>query len=211
MELSVSILGIKENLKEKIDKLNETKADYLHLDIMDGLFVPNINDNIEELQKSLIDNSKKIDIHLMVSDVEKYINKYKVLSPDYISFHYEIDDSIDRIIKTIKDNNIKVGLVIKPNTDVSAILTYLSKIDLVLVMSVEPGKGGQKYIENSTSKINELYEIRQKYNYHFKIEVDGGINIDTISKVNKADMVVVGSYITNSDNYDEKINMIMER
>ena len=78
-------------------------------------------------------------------------------------------------------------------------------------MSVEPGKGGQKYIENSTNKINELYELRQKYNNHFKIEVDGGINIDTISKVNKADMVVVGSYITNSDNYDEKINMIMER
>lgn len=211
MDLSVSILGIKDKLKEKIDILNKTNIAYLHIDIMDGIFVPNVQDNIELLKQSLVDNSKKIDVHLMTEDVSKYINIYKTINPEYITFHYEISDSIDRIINLVKGNNIKVGLAIKPNTSISAILTYIDKVDLILVMSVEPGKGGQKYLEGSTNKINELYEIRNKYNYHFKIEVDGGINIDTISNVKKADMVVVGSYITNSDNYEEKINTIMGR
>ena len=211
MELAVSILGIKENLKEKIDELNKTKASFLHIDIMDGMFVPNIHDNFVELEKSLKDNKKRIDVHLMVEDVERYVNIYKNIYPEYITFHYEISDSIHRIINIIKGNNIKVGLAIKPNTDISALLSYMDKLDLILVMSVEPGKGGQKYLVKSTDRINELYEIRKKYHYNFKIEVDGGINNETISNVQKADMVVVGSYITNSSNYEERINTIMER
>ena len=208
MELAVSILGIKENLKEKIDELNKTKTSFLHIDIMDGKFVPNIHDNFVELEKSLKDNKKRIDVHLMVEDVERYVNIYKNIHPEYITFHYEISDSIHRIINIIKGNNIKVGLAIKPNTDISALLSYMDKLDLILVMSVEPGKGGQKYLLKSTDKINEL---RKKYHYNFKIEVDGGINNETISNVQKADMVVVGSYITNSSNYEERINTIMER
>lgn len=211
MELAVSILGIKENLKEKIDELNKTKTSFLHIDIMDGKFVPNIHDNFVELEKSLKDNKKRIDVHLMVEDVERYVNIYKNIHPEYITFHYEISDSIHRIINIIKGNNIKVGLAIKPNTDISALLSYMDKLDLILIMSVEPGKGGQKYLLKSTDKINELYEIRKKYHYNFKIEVDGGINNETISNVQKADMVVVGSYITNSSNYEERINTIMER
>ena len=157
------------------------------------------------------DNKKRIDVHLMVEDVERYVNIYKNIHPEYITFHYEISDSIHRIINIIKGNNIKVGLAIKPNTDISALLSYMDKLDLILVMSVEPGKGGQKYLLKSIDKINELYEIRKKYRYNFKIEVDGGINNETISNVQKADMVVVGSYITNSSNYEERINTIMER
>ena len=165
MELAVSILGIKENLKEKIDELNKTKASFLHIDIMDGKFVPNIHDNFLELEKSLKDNKKRIDVHLMVEDVERYVNIYKNIHPEYITFHYEISDSIHRIINIIKGNNIKVGLAIKPNTDISALLSYMDKLDLILVMSVEPGKGGQKYLLKSTDRINELYEIRKKYPY----------------------------------------------
>ena len=99
MELAVSILGIKENLKEKIDELNKTKTSFLHIDIMDGKFVPNIHDNFVELEKSLKDNKKRIDVHLMVEDVERYVNIYKNIHPEYITFHYEISDSIHRIIK----------------------------------------------------------------------------------------------------------------
>ena len=136
MELAVSILGIKENLKKKIDELNKTKASFLHIDIMDGMFVPNIHDNFVELEKSLKDNKKRIDVHLMVEDVERYVNIYKNIHPEYITFHYEISDSIDRIINIIKGNNIKVGLAIKPNTDISALLSYMDKLDLILVMMI---------------------------------------------------------------------------
>ena len=212
MELAVSILGIKENLKEKIDELNKTKTSFLHVDIMDGKFVPNIHDNFVELEKSLKDNKKRIDVHLMVEDVERYVNIYKNIHPEYITFHYEISDSIHRIINIIKGNNIKVGLAIKPNTDISALLSYMDKLDLILVMSVEPGKGGQKYLLKSTDRINELYEIRKKYHYNFKIEVDGGINEKTARTVIDAgaNILVAGSYIINSDNFKDAIKKIRE-
>lgn len=208
MELSVSILGIKENLKEKIKELNKLKVDYLHLDIMDGEFVVNVNDDYELLEKSLIDNKKKLDIHLMVKDVTNYIQKYKKLNPYFITFHYEVLENIDRIINLIKDNNIKVGISIKPLTDVSLLIPYLDKVDLVLVMTVNPGKGGQKLIEKTLEKIDDLIYLREKNNYHFKIEVDGGINDETIKKVHKSDISVVGSFITSSNNYEERINKL---
>lgn len=208
MELSVSILGIKKNLKEKITELNKLNVDYLHLDIMDGKFVENVHDDYELLEKSLIDNKKKLDIHLMVKDVTDYIQKYKKLNPYFITFHYEVFENIDRIINLIKDNNIKVGISIKPLTDVSLLIPYLDKVDLVLVMTVEPGKGGQKLIEKTLEKIDDLIYLREKNNYHFKIEVDGGINDETIKKVYKSDISVVGSFITSSDNYEERINKL---
>lgn len=208
MELSVSILGIKENLKEKIKELNKLNIDYLHLDIMDGKFVENVNDDYELLEKSLIDNKKKLDIHLMVKDVTDYVQKYKKLNPYLITFHYEVLENIDRIINLIKDNNIKVGISIKPLTDVSLLIPYLDKVDLVLVMTVEPGKGGQKLIEKTLEKIDDLIYLREKNNYHFKIEVDGGINDETIKKTYKSDISVVGSFITSSNNYKERINKL---
>ena len=209
MEISVSILGIKENLKEKINILNNIEGvSYLHLDIMDGKFVTNTNDDIDLLKTSLVDNKKELDVHLMVEDVREYVDKYKILNPKNITFHYEVKDNIDSIIKYIKDNNINVGLSIKPNTDVSLIKPFLKKIDLVLVMTVEPGYGGQVFMDQ-TSKINELIKIRNENNYHFKIEVDGGINNETIKKVSNVDISVVGSYITSSDDYEKQINNII--
>lgn len=209
MKISASYLSIKDNIGENIDKLTKCDIDYLHLDVMDGKFVSNKTMDFNDIKD--FNYNKPLDIHLMVNEVKDYIDIYKSLNPCFITFHYEISYDIMSLVMYLKENNIKVGLSIKPNTKVEAIIPYLPFVDLVLVMSVEPGKGGQKYIEESTNKINELYKIREKYNYHFKIEVDGGINIDTISNVKKTDMVVVGSYITNSNNYEEKINMIMER
>lgn len=205
MEISVSILGIKDKLKENINKLNKLNIDYIHLDIMDGKFVSNINDDYELLKSSLIDNKKKLDIHLMVENIAYYIEKYKSLNPTFITFHYELGN-IKSIIKLIKDNNIGVGISIKPSTDVLLLLPYLDSVDLVLVMTVEPGKGGQTFMDMS-EKIKDLQEIKEKYNYNFKIEVDGGINNETIKKVN-ADIAVVGSYITSSNDYKERIEKL---
>lgn len=202
--LSVSILGIKENVEENIKKLDNLNIDYLHIDIMDGIFVQNKTWNYKEINPLIKDTKTKKDIHLMVHDVKQYIDEFKIINPDIITFHYEATDTPLDLIKYIKNINIKVGISIKPDTEVNKIIPLLKEVDLVLVMSVEPGKGGQKFLENSINKINELYNIRKENNYHYLIEVDGGINNETKNKVQKADILVVGSYITNN-NYEEKI------
>ena len=140
-------------------------------------------------------------------DVRKYVNDFKTLQPEYITFHYEAIEDVEDMIKYIKSLNIKVGLSIKPNTEVSLIKPYLKDLDLVLIMSVEPGEGGQKFINSSTQKIDELYTIRKDNNYHYAIEVDGGINDVTIKECVNADILVVGSFITNG-NYQEQIDKI---
>ena len=203
--LSVSILGIKENIKENIKKLDNLNIDYFHIDIMDGIFVQNKTWEYNEINKYLENTKNKKDVHLMVKDIKKYVDQFIKLNPDIITFHYEATNNPLEIIEYIKKHNVKVGISIKPETDIERIKPYLKNIDLVLVMSVEPGKGGQKYIENSTNKINELKEIRRQYNYNYLIEVDGGINNETKEKAKNADILVVGSYITNN-NYEEKIN-----
>lgn len=206
MEISASFLSIKEDLKNNIKKLDNSNIDYLHLDIMDNIFVPNITWSVEEIE-SLLDGTKsKKDVHLMVKDVIKYIDDYSKLNPKFITFHFEAVDNVIEIINYIKEKNIKVGLSIKPNTNVEEITDYLSLIDLVLVMSVEPGFGGQAFIPDSLNKIEELYNIRKDNNYNYLIEVDGGINSSNIKELNKCDIVVVGSFITNSSDYNNAIS-----
>ena len=205
--ISASFLSIKDNIKENINKLDNTSIDMLHVDIMDGIFVPNSTWNIDEVKDLLSDTKKEKDVHLMVKDVVKYIDDFRLLNPKYITFHYETSDNIKNIINYIKSLNIKVGLSIKPNTSVDDILPYLEDIDLVLVMSVEPGKGGQKFIESSIDKINYLYELREENDYHYVIEVDGGINDITANYCKCADILVIGSFITNG-NYQEQIDKI---
>lgn len=205
--ISVSILGIKEDIKNNIQLLDKQNIDYMHIDIMDGEFVSNKTWNIDEISDILNNTKVKKDVHLMVNDVKKYVEDFVTLNPEYITFHFEAINNVLDMIKYIKSLNIKVGLSIKPNTKVEEIIPYLSYLDLVLVMSVEPGYGGQKFIENSVDKINELYILRSDYNYHYVIEVDGGINDITAKICNNADILVVGSFITNG-NYEEQINKI---
>lgn len=195
--IAISILNIKDN-KEKIKQMDNLNPDFIHLDIMDGYFVDNKVDllNLPEL------NSKK-DIHLMVNDVKKYIDIYKQYYPEYITFHLEAVENINEVIKEIKMLNIKVGISIKPNTPIDMLIPYLDEIDLVLVMSVEPGQGGQAFIDSSSDKIRQLCELRKVNNYNYVIEVDGGVNVYTKDKCEGADILVVGSYITMSDNYQE--------
>lgn len=203
MKVSTSILSVNEQINESLTKLNNTSTDYLHLDVMDGKFV--IKDTTAMMDEVLKYNKKPLDIHLMAYDINYFIDKYKSYNPEFITFHIEASlDNTKEIIDTLKKNNIKVGISFKPDTDLNLIYPYLSDIDLVLVMSVEPGQGGQSFIPSSTDKINLLKQIREDNNYHYLIEVDGGINSNTIDQVSGADIVVSGSYIT-SGNYEENI------
>lgn len=201
--VSISILNIKNN-KDKIKQIDNLNPTFIHLDIMDGNFV---NNKVDLLDLPKL-NSKK-DIHLMVNDVKSYIDIYKFYQPEYITFHLEAINNIDEIIKYIKDLNIKVGISIKPNTSVNDLLPYLDKVDLVLIMSVEPGAGGQVFIDSSTDKIKELYRLREMNNYNYVIEVDGGVNFNTKNKCEGADILVVGSYITMSNNFDETYSSML--
>lgn len=204
MKISASFLSIKDDIKENISKLTNTDIDLLHLDIMDGKFVTNKTFSIDEI-KDIINYKKPLDIHLMVSDVYKYIDDFKTLKPEYLTIHYEACDDIMEVISYINKLNIKVGLSIKPKTKIEEIVPYLPFIDLVLLMSVEPGKGGQEFIKETVSKLDKLSSLKGDY----LISVDGGINKDTIKLINKADIAVVGSYLTNG-NYEENLNKLKE-
>ena len=203
--ISVSILSVKNDYKKAVERINNTDCEYLHLDIMDNTFTSSSSFTYEESKEINKINNKKLDIHLMSNNIDEVLDDYIKLKPDIISFHYEAVENPEKYIKKIKKNNIMVGLAINPDTLVSEIYEYLDKIDVVLVMSVVPGKGGQKFIDSTIDKLKSLYKL--KNNYNFLIEIDGGINNKVINNVKEyADIIVSGSFITNSNNYQEKIN-----
>lgn len=204
MKISASFLSIKNNIKENIIKLDNTNIDYLHLDIMDNVFVPNRSFYINEIKEIILNTKKPYDVHLMVKDIFKYIDDYKQLNPEFITFHYEAHENVEEVINYIKKLNIKVGISIKPNTKVESIKHLLNKIDLVLIMSVEPGFGGQDFIFDTAKKIEEIKSLKKD----LLVSIDGGINDQTVKHCKNADIIVVGSYITNNDNYQEQINKL---
>ena len=202
IKISPSILA-SNNRIESIKKLNNTNADYLHIDCMDGKFVPNTQMPIEEILELEKYSNIPLDIHLMVEKPEEYINKLANKNIEYITIHIEIDKDIDKIIDKIKSLSYKVGLSIKPNTDITSLLPYLNKIDLILIMSVEPGFGGQQFMPNSLIKAKKIRDLNQ----NIIIEIDGGIKDTNIKEIKEyVDIAVVGSYITNSTDYNEAIN-----
>ena len=205
--ISVSILSKKDEYKETINKLNKTNSDYLHLDIMDNTFTDNISFTYDKAKDISNINNKKLDIHLMSNNLDNILDDYIKLKPDIISIHYEIKKDLNKYINKIKENNIKVGLAISPETKVKDIINYLDKIDVVLIMAVIPGKGGQEYINETTNKIIELYNL--KVNYNYLLEVDGGINDKTINDIKDyIDIVVAGSFIVNNNDYQKQIDKL---
>ena len=202
IKISTSILS-SNNRITSIKKLNNTNTDYIHIDTMDGIFVPNTQMNIDEIIELEKISTKPLDIHLMVDNPEIYINNLQNKNIKYITIHIEINKNIDKLINKIKSFGYKVGISIKPNTDISSLLPYLDKIDLVLIMSVEPGFGGQEFIPSTLEKAKQI----KKINKTITIEMDGGIKDTNITQLkNIIDIAVVGSYITKKDDYNQAIN-----
>ena len=190
------------NLERDCKLVNISKADWFHLDIMDGVFVPNISYGMPVV-KAISEVSKKIlDVHLMIVDPDRYIETFKILGADILTVHYEACTHLHRTIQNIKSNGMKAGVALNPHTPVELLNDIISDIDLVLVMSVNPGFGGQSFIENTYKKIMCLKEMRDKTNSSFIKEIDGGVNNKNASKLVKAgaDALVAGSFVFKSEN-----------
>lgn len=205
MLVSGSFLSNEISPSVAIKSLDKIGIDYLHVDVMDGKFVSQKGLTIKEVIDLSKYTTKKLDIHLMVKNPVKYIEEFSLLNIEYITFHYEAVKNHIEIINLIKNYGIKVGIAIKPSTSVNDIGSLLELVDLVLVMSVEPGKSGQKFIESVVYKMDVLKRLKDEKNYKYIINVDGGINEETFEKVKPyVDMVVSASYLL-SGNGIEKV------
>lgn len=216
VEVSTSILTVKkEDILGTIYNLETAKTDYYHIDVMDGKFVEN---NTNEIMQEYANSIKQIsnlplDVHLMVEDVKSYIDAYLPFEPNIITFHLEAckdKEEVLELIKYIKGNNVKVGIAIKPNTKIEEIYEYLPLIHLVLIMTVEPGKGGQELIPETIQKVEKIKEYLESNNIDIDVEADGGINLENKENLKKAgaDILVVGSCIINSSDYEKMISEI---
>ena len=216
VEISASILDAKEDEAAKIFyNLEVAKIDYFHIDVMDGKFVEkNTVDKMNKYSNLLKQiTTLPLDVHLMVEDVETYIKLYSAIEPNMITFHLEAikdKEKIHEMIKLVKNNNCKVGIAIKPATEVKEIYEFLPYINTVLVMTVEPGKGGQALIPEILRKIRILKEYLNQHNLDTYIEADGGINLDTIDEVKESgvDIAVVGNGILKTENYRTTVSKL---
>lgn len=216
VEISASLLSLKsENTIQTLYNLETAKIDYFHIDVMDGEFVE--NDTVSRMTEyceylSSISNLP-LDVHLMVKDVPSYISSFLVFEPNIITFHLEAAKDKEQAmewIKLIKENNVRVGISVKPDTKIEEVAEFLPFVHLVLVMTVEPGKGGQELIPKTVEKIRALKKYVQNKQIEVDIEADGGINLETVAYVKEAgaDIIVSGSAITNSDNYADVVEKL---
>jgi len=214
IQISPSILSADfSQLGNEIKRLEEGGADMIHVDVMDGHFVPNLTIGppvIKALRKQC---SIKFDVHLMISPVHKYIEAYADAGADIITIHPEATENLEESISKIKSLNKKVGVSLNPESKLDLITNYLEKIDLVLIMSVNPGFGGQKFMPEVLDKVKQLKEIKSKMNMNFDIEIDGGINFDNCRSAIEAgaNILVSGTTIFKSNNGDIKKNFNLLR
>ncbi|WP_235714412.1 ribulose-phosphate 3-epimerase [Alkaliflexus imshenetskii] len=198
------------NLASEVEMINNSDADWLHLDIMDGVFVPNISFGIPVIEAVSAIAKKPLDVHLMIVQPERYVEAFKQAGAHLLNVHYEASTHLHRTIESIHSAGMKAGVTLNPHTPVSVLEEIIPMLDLVLIMSVNPGFGGQKFIPGSLDKISRLKELIQKKNSSALIEVDGGVDqTNAAALVNAgADVLVAGSYVFKSVNPQEAIKRI---
>ena len=211
MKIAPSILDCRDRV-DGVVQLNKTNISYIHIDVMDGRFVSDTQFyTIKEIRDIDLVSKYPLDVHLMVEDPIEYVEQLSDMNIEFVTFHLEVKQDIREIISKIKGKGYKVGISIKPSTDIQRIVPYLKDIDLVLVMSVEPGLGGQKFLLFTIHRVNELKRVIVENDYHVLIEVDGGINDEVIAQLENVDIAVVGSYITKSDDYDKQVERLLSQ
>lgn len=189
------------NLQADIELVNNSNADWFHLDIMDGVFVPNISFGLPVIKAIKLLAKKPLDVHLMIVQPERYINNFKQAGADILTIHYEASTHLHRSINEIKREEMQAGVVLNPHTPVNVLDDIITDLDLVLIMSVNPGFGGQKFIKNTYSKISKLKDLIVKTGSNALIEIDGGVTLDNATKLvsSGADILVAGSTVFGSE------------
>jgi len=196
------------NLRADIEMVNNSQADWFHLDIMDGVFVPNISYGLPVVQQINKIATKPLDVHLMIVDPDRYVEAFQKAGADYLTVHYEACTHLHRTIQNIKQHGMKAGVSLNPHTPVSVLEDIIADLDLVLLMSVNPGFGGQSFIENTYKKVGQLKTMIAEQNTNTIIEIDGGVNTETGKKLVEAgaDALVAGSFVFGANNPTETIS-----
>ena len=200
------------NLERDIKELESIGIDMFHIDVMDGNFVPNISFGFPIIESIRPKTDKVFDCHLMIANPENYVEQFCKVGCDMVSFHIEATNHADRVIQVIKNNGKKAGIVLNPQTSIDSIKYLLPKLDYVLIMTVNPGFGGQKFIPEMLEKIEELAKLREEKNYNFLIEVDGGVNVETSKACRDkgADLLVCGSFLFGASDKEKTLGELLK-
>ena len=190
------------NIQRDVEMINNSQADWFHVDVMDGVFVPNISFGFSVIEAINKHAKKPLDVHLMIQNPDQYISEFKKAGADVLTVHYEACTHLHRTIQSIKEAGMKAGVALNPHTSVHVLEDVIEDLDLVLIMSVNPGFGGQKFIQNAIKKVQQTKELIDRRQSKALIEVDGGVNDETARELLKAgaDVLVAGSYVFNSEN-----------